>query len=160
LVFSCNGGDHKSAFEYFINQGIVTGGKYESKTGCKPYPIQPDLKEDSPTSTQCTNSCDVSYKNSYTNDKIKGKGLIPFLYSNQQVMDEIIREGPVVAEFKLYSDFLNYSGGVYQHKTGKLHGYYYAKIIGWGKSEQVEFWRAVASFGPNWGKVNIRIIIF
>lgn len=69
-------------------------------------------------------------------------------------MNEIMRNGPLVAEFELYDDFLNYTGGVYQHKTGKIHGYYYAKIIGWGKDKTgLSFWRAATSFGKNWGKI-------
>jgi cathepsin B len=67
-------------------------------------------------------------------------------------MDEIKKNGPVVAEFRLYEDFYNYSGGIYQHKKGKLIGHYYAKIVGWGERDRVKFWRAAASFGKNWGK--------
>jgi hypothetical protein len=65
-----------------------------------------------------------------------------------------MKNGPVVSEFELYEDFLNYSGGIYQHKTGKRHGYYYAKILGWGieSGTKTLFWRAAASFGKNWGK--------
>jgi hypothetical protein len=50
-------------------------------------------------------------------------------------MNEIIDRGPVVAEFALYEDFLFYKSGVYQHTTGKLYGYYYAKILGWGRDK-------------------------
>jgi hypothetical protein len=69
-------------------------------------------------------------------------------------MDEIIKNGPAVSQFRLYDDFYNYTGGVYQHKSGKLNGYYYAKILGWGidTRTQVPFWKAAASFGSNWGK--------
>jgi hypothetical protein len=68
-------------------------------------------------------------------------------------MDEIMKNGPVIAQFEFYEDFYNYSGGVYQHKTGKLHGYYYAKILGWGQTNEGQsFWKAAASFGSsNWG---------
>jgi hypothetical protein len=69
-------------------------------------------------------------------------------------MNEIMINGPVVAEFQLFDDFLTYKGGIYQHKQGKSHGYYYAKILGWGidTRTQVPFWKAAASFGKNWGK--------
>jgi hypothetical protein len=67
-------------------------------------------------------------------------------------MDEIMKNGPVVAEFILYEDFINYAGGIYKHTTGKLLGYYYAKILGWGKNEVGLYWRAAASFGSDWGK--------
>jgi cathepsin B len=69
-------------------------------------------------------------------------------------MDEIMKNGSVIAEFRIYEDFYNYTGGVYQHKSGKLLGYYYAKILGWGVESETNtsFWRAVASFGKNWGR--------
>lgn len=131
----------------------MSGGKYRSYEGCKPYPIQPNPALDKPTHTQCFDTCDSSYtKNSYANDKIKGIDTAVFSYDNKEVMDEIMTNGPVITEFELYEDFFNYSSGVYQHKTGKLYGYYYAKIIGWGVTDDtVSFWRAAASFGKNWG---------
>jgi cathepsin B len=67
-------------------------------------------------------------------------------------MDEIMKNGSVIAEFKLYEDFYNYTGGVYHHKNEKLHGYYYAKILGWGNDEGIEYWLGAASFGKNWGR--------
>jgi hypothetical protein len=68
-------------------------------------------------------------------------------------MEEIMKNGPMVAEFDLYDDFINYTGGIYQHKEGKLHGYYYAKILGWNQDTTgLAFWIAAASFGSNWGR--------
>jgi hypothetical protein len=146
FLFRCNGGNHDSAFHYFIDQGIVT-------ESCKAYPISPDPKSDAPKSTECIKKCDFSYKKSYENDKIKGKGQISFAYNNQAVMDEIMKNGPAVAEFELYDDFLSYKGGIYQYKLGKKLGYYYAKILGWDINDvRMPFWKAAASFGNNWGK--------
>jgi hypothetical protein len=82
---------------------------------------------------------------------VKGFDTVEILKEN--LMQEILINGPVIAQFELYSDFLNYSGGIYQHETGKLLGYYYATILGWGRDGQIEYWRAAASFGPNWGKI-------
>jgi hypothetical protein len=43
-------------------------------------------------------------------------------------MNEIKKNGPVVAEFEFYQDFLFYSGGIYNHQIGSLLGYAYAKV--------------------------------
>jgi cathepsin B len=68
-------------------------------------------------------------------------------------MGEIRKNGPMVAEFTLFEDFYNYTGGIYKHKTGKLLGYYYAKIVGWSQDYTgLGYWVAAASFGQNWGK--------
>lgn len=153
LMFSCNGGDHEIAFEYFIKQGIVTGGAFHSKVGCKPYLIKPDNTSPRPKDTKCELKCEPSYKkHSYADDKIRGKGIVLRSHDNKGVMDEITANGPVVAEFTLYADFLSYTSGIYQHKAGSSLGQYYAKIVGWGKdSKGIPYWRAAASFGKNWG---------
>jgi cathepsin B len=146
FCFRCNGGDPDLAFQYFINQGIVT-------EGCKPYTISPDPKSDAPKNTECVKSCESSYKKKYENDKIRGEDLLKFSHNNQAVMEEIMTNGSVIAELKLFDDFLSYKSGIYQHKSGKLRGYYYAKILGWGKTDNnVEYWRAAASFGSDWGR--------
>jgi cathepsin B len=151
LLFICDGGDHDSAFQYFIKQGIVTGGAYHSHKGCMPYPIRPNSKESAPKTTQCVQTCESSYNTSYEKDKIKGKDQVVFMYNNKGVMDEIMKNGPLVAEFRLYDDLLSYKSGIYEHKKGKFLGHYYSKIVGWGKDDQ-PYWRAAASFGKNWGK--------
>jgi cathepsin B len=67
-------------------------------------------------------------------------------------MEEIMKNGPVVAEFRLYTDFYNYTGGIYVQTQGYRHGYYHAKILGWGTNDKGQsFWRATASFGKKWG---------
>ena len=37
--YGCNGGFPESAWEYFRDSGIVTGGPYNSNEGCQPYQI-------------------------------------------------------------------------------------------------------------------------
>jgi hypothetical protein len=107
--FSCNGGDHHSAFQYFADQGLVTGGSFGSKIGCKPYPINPDRNVDKPASTKCQKSCQPSYdKRNYLADKTRGGSQVYLSRNNKAVMNEIIDRGPVVAEFALYDDFLSY----------------------------------------------------
>lgn len=41
-------------------------------------------------------------------------------------------KGSVTATFTVYSDFLTYSSGVYQHLTGSQVGGHAVKMIGWG----------------------------
>lgn len=37
--FGCDGGFPQSAWEYYMNPGLVTGGNYNTKQGCEPYTI-------------------------------------------------------------------------------------------------------------------------
>ena len=39
--FGCYGGLPKMAWYYWVHSGIVTGGRYGSKSGCQPYMIPP-----------------------------------------------------------------------------------------------------------------------
>lgn len=87
----------------------------------------------------------------FTRKTFKGLDTVLFSGENDEAMNEIFENGPVVVEFELYPDFLNYSGGIYKHKGGKSIGYYHAKILGWGHEGGKLFWKAAASFGPNWG---------
>ena len=39
--FGCNGGFPGSAFSYWVDNGIVSGGSYNTSQGCQPYEIAP-----------------------------------------------------------------------------------------------------------------------
>uniref|UniRef100_F1L5C3 Peptidase C1-like protein n=1 Tax=Ascaris suum TaxID=6253 RepID=F1L5C3_ASCSU len=82
----------------------------------------------------------------------------------QDIMTEIITNGPVQATFLVYEDFFMYSGGVYQHldlhehkeEERKVQGYHSVRIIGWGEDystgPQVKYWLAANSWGNEWGE--------
>jgi hypothetical protein len=89
-----------------------------------------------------------------------GAEMLTFSLSTDRVKREIMANGPLVAEFILYQDFLAYSGGIYQHSTGDRLGFYYAKILGWGsQSDKGMYWIASASFGSNWGVYYIKTFL-
>ena len=72
----------------------------------------------------------------------------------QNIQKEIMAHGPVQTEFYVYSDFLNYKGGIYKHITGPRLGFYSAKIVGWGveKDTNTPYWVAASVFGKDWGE--------
>lgn len=133
-IFSCNEGDHDSAFQFFINQGVVSGGQYHTHKTCKPYQISPDETAPRPTNINCKAKCDSPYSKSYSLDKIYGKDQVVFSRSNADVMNELKESGSLVAEFKLFEDFLHYSNGIYQHVTGRFLGYHYVELVGWSNT--------------------------
>lgn len=52
----CKSGYTFTAWRYWIKNGIVSGGNYESQTGCQPYPI-PGGGWETRQGSQCERSC-------------------------------------------------------------------------------------------------------
>ena len=68
---------------------------------------------------------------------------------------EIMKNGPVIAQMVVFTDFLTYKEGVY-HRTEdafKFNGQHVVKIIGWERQgDGQEFWLIENSWGEDWGE--------
>jgi len=155
----CNGGFPKSAWQYFKTHGIVTGGQYGSKQGCQPYVLpscehhvpgnKPPCTGDTKT-PKCVKECEPSYNSTYQQDKHFGKSVYG-VSGADNIMKEIMSNGPVEAAFTVYADFPNYKSGVYQHKSGGELGGHAIKILGWGVENGTPYWLVANSWNPDWG---------
>ena len=58
------------------------------------------------------------YNVSYKKDKYRGKNAYNVMSDEANIQTEIMTNGPVEAAFSVYSDFLLYKSGVYQHVKG------------------------------------------
>lgn len=156
----CEGGYPTAAWEHFKSSGIVTGGPYNSSQGCQPYTIpacdhhttgryQP-CGSIVPTPA-CHRSCEPSYSTSYANDKHFGATAYSVSSNPDKIAQEIMTNGPVEAAFTVYSDFLSYKSGVYQHTTGRPLGGHAIKIIGWGVENNTPYWIVANSWNSDWG---------
>ncbi|KAL8619322.1 hypothetical protein ACOMHN_056966 [Nucella lapillus] len=155
----CNGGFPSSAWQFFAQSGIVTGGQYNSHTGCQPYRIvacdhhvkghlQP-CQGDAPT-PPCSRQCDDSYSRPFDQDKHYGHSSYN-VQSESAIMEELVTRGPVEAAFTVYSDFLQYKTGVYQHTAGSELGGHAIKILGYGVEGGQKYWLVANSWNPDWG---------
>ena len=150
----CNGGSPTGVWNWLVSNGVVTGGDFNSsdigkgKT-CKPYslppcahhvdPLPPGLSlcpTMSPTGVfptpVCTSVCsDTKYRTaSYASDKKFAKTAYR-VSGVMSIQNEIYTNGPVVATFTVYADFLTYGGGVYQlTSTTPPEGGHAVKLIG------------------------------
>ncbi|KAI6190995.1 Cathepsin B-like isoform X1 [Aphelenchoides bicaudatus] len=147
----CLGGSAVDAFEYAAN-GIVTGGSFYDKQGCKPYPLDPKSSIQT-SSTTCYRECRSSYNKNYYDDRVF-VGSYTFLDTKSSIMDALLSRGPVVAKIEMYADFLFYNSGVYSHEFGDYIGIHHVKITGWGvTNDGVKYWSGINSFGGNsWGE--------
>lgn len=137
-------------FADFKKKGIVTGDTYGSKIGCQPYKIDPNVTVEQITS--CKKKCRKGYKRSpkkaYKKDKKYGKSVKIFSLDNTAVMNEIYKNGPVVASFAVYMDFYDYAGGIYKRYSNVQDGYHAVRVVGWGvTSNGTKYWRVANSWG-------------
>lgn len=107
--FNCAGGDVSQAFQYFIHEGVVTGGGYRTYEGCRPYQI-PAAGPFPASAKKCVQRCQAGYGKQYSDNKITIASQKIYSLKNKEVKQEIIANGPVIAEFDLYEDFLHYAG--------------------------------------------------
>ncbi|GFR86500.1 cathepsin B [Elysia marginata] len=158
--FGCAGGYPSAAWAYYVNEGVVTGGKYHSGQGCRPYSLPfcehhtagplkncSNLDYNTP---KCQKSCIQGYSKTYEQDKHKGKRSY-MISGAENIMKSIYAKGSVTASFTVYSDFLQYKSGVYHHVTGDIAGGHAVKIIGWGVEAGQNYWLVANSWNTDWG---------
>lgn len=152
----CYGGSPQSALEYWAEEGLVSGGNYNSHEGCKPYSF-PTCANHMKNCTKygstptCEHSCEEGYEIPYNKDKKRGKE--PYrIMDEKNFMAELYTNGPFVACFMVYEDFANYTGGIYKHVSGKDISGHAVKILGWGVENGTKYWLAANSWGTDFGE--------
>jgi len=149
----CEGGYPSAAYSYWLHTGIVTDT-------CSPYslppcshhlpnatnpPPCPTQEYPTPKCVQTCNDTEVWANSLHYGSKAYG------LSGAAKIQAEVLANGPVTAAFSVYEDFLSYSSGVYQHKTGALLGGHAVKILGWGVDGSTPYWIIANSWNTNWG---------
>ncbi|CAG9770812.1 unnamed protein product [Ceutorhynchus assimilis] len=152
----CRGGNPSDAWEYWHEQGIVSGGLYNrTDQGCKSYFLP--TCDDHPTqcteyvgTPECVEQCDDA---SLTYKDQKTYGLENYEVSGEQQMQlEILKNGPVEATMDVFNDFLNYKSGVYQVTNSHYLGTHAVKMLGWGVENGVKYWLMANSWNERWGE--------
>lgn len=157
----CRGGDPSSAMRYWKNTGIVSGGQYGSKQGCRPYSLQkcehhvpgplPNCDKFHFNTPACEKKCEASYNVPYKQDLKFAKEVYGF-DDVDSIMKEIYENGPVEASFEVYSDFPSYKSGVYKRTPGTKHlGGHAVRMLGWGVEDGVKYWLMANSWNEGWG---------
>ncbi|OWK01095.1 CTSB [Cervus elaphus hippelaphus] len=156
----CNGGFPSGAWNFWTKKGLVSGGLYNSHVGCRPYSIPPcehHVNGSRPPCTgegdtpKCSKTCEPGYSTSYKEDKHFGCSSYSVSSSEKEIMAEIYKNGPVEGAFSVYSDFLLYKSGVYQHVTGEMMGGHAIRILGWGVEDGTPYWLVGNSWNTDWG---------
>ncbi|CAH0548114.1 unnamed protein product [Brassicogethes aeneus] len=157
----CNGGFPGAAWHYWVRKGLVSGGTYGSKQGCRPYEIppcehhvngtRPSCTGDDNKTPKCVHQCEQGYTISYPKDKHFGSKAYSLSSNPDKIAREIFTNGPVEGAFTVYADLLNYKTGVYQHTTGAMLGGHAIRIIGFGVENNTPYWLVANSWNSDWG---------
>ncbi|KAJ6223293.1 hypothetical protein RDWZM_001838 [Blomia tropicalis] len=115
----CSGGDLIAAWKYYKTNGIVSGGQYNSHQGCQPYLLpecshtgtvngtRPPCGKLEPTPA-CSNKCETGYSVLFNDDKHYASHVYSIEKNVTSLQYEIMKNGPVEADFTVYSDFFHY----------------------------------------------------
>jgi cathepsin B len=158
--FGCDGGDPASAWQFYVEQGIVTGSNYSGHSGCAPYSI-PNCDHHTTgrfkpcgnvvSTPTCNRHCAAGYDKTYKQDKWRGARRYHVDSSVEAIQREIMENGPVETDFNVYADFPSYKSGVYKHTTGSMLGGHAVKMLGWGEENGTPYWLIANSWNTDWG---------
>jgi cathepsin B len=159
----CDGGN--SAWGWFKNKGVVTGGDYpDMGTGatCKSYSLAPcahhvPATEKYPAcpskeypSPRCSKQCEGEYAGDYKTDKLHASKTFS-VRGETQIMQELVSNGPMYVAFSVYSDFPTYKSGVYHKTSSSFLGGHAVTLVGYGELNGEKYWKIKNSWNEQWG---------
>jgi cathepsin B len=169
----CGGGYISAPWNYIKRSGAVSGGQYEGSgpfgtgmcsdfslphchhhgpQGNDPYPAEGQPGCLSQSSAACPKTCDSDSTRAWDSDKVGFSGDVETASGEAQIQEMIMAGGPVETAFTVYTDFEDYTSGVYQHVTGGMAGGHAVKMVGWGVDNGVKYWKIANSWNPYWGE--------
>ncbi|MGZ3774089.1 MAG: C1 family peptidase [Pseudobdellovibrionaceae bacterium] len=140
-LFSCGGGScatgwmPENAARFIQRYGVPD-------EACMPYQSGSTGQD-----VACNTSCSDSKQRVLT---ISGFTTPTRGYQNIDAVKAALQNGPVVTSMKVYSDFVAYAGGIYQHTMGEILGGHAISIIGYDDEKQAFIIRN--SWGESWGE--------
>lgn len=158
----CQGGNN--VWSDFKSTGVVTGGDYYDTAGetCARYTLKPcahhvpsDEKYQPCPSTEyhetnCPTSCESGYGTSFNQDKLHAASTYG-VRGEQNIMQELVENGPLYVSFTVYDDFPTYNGGVYKRQSSSALGGHAVTLVGFGELNGEKYWKVKNSWNDHWG---------
>lgn len=74
-------------------------------------------------------------------------------------MNEILQRGPITCAIAVTNELVNYTGGIFEDKTGRKELDHDISVTGWGEENGTKYWIVRNSWGSYWGEGgNVRLI--
>jgi cathepsin B len=137
--FGCGGGIPQLAWEYMEWAGVLT-------LSCFPYTAGDGNAP--PCATSCENQ-NEPYKSYYAKEFSMHE-----FWTEWEIQNAIYNDGPVEGTMEVYSDFIQYTSGVYVLANNATDlGGHAIKITGWGHDTKsgLDYWIVQNSWGTDWG---------
>eukprot|EP00397_Hematodinium_sp_SG-2012_P049818 GEMP01057615.1.p1 GENE.GEMP01057615.1~~GEMP01057615.1.p1 ORF type:complete len:335 (+),score=57.09 GEMP01057615.1:52-1005(+) len=145
---------------YFATVGIVSGGNYTDHSRCTRYPFKPcshhgensDFPPCGPSqpSPKCPSQCENS--ETWNAAKVVNPYYTYILTGEENMMRDLVANGPITLSFTLYDDFPNYKSGVYKSNSEIDLGTHFVECVGYGVDNGEKYWRNKNSWNASWGE--------
>ena len=133
----CNGGNAYYCYEYMKDDTYPNDGALPES--CFPYTSGSSGSEPS-----CSSKC-----SDWTNKLVKTITNFGESSGSSQIKARLSK-GPVCLSFDVYSDFKDYTGGIYMHTYGVYLGAHQVVCVGY--SDSGGYWICKNSWGASWGE--------
>ncbi|XP_065074773.1 cathepsin B-like [Ochlerotatus camptorhynchus] len=150
----CGPGLPGPTWMYWVKRGVSSGGPYNSNQGCHSYPMPAECPSNHERleAPDCSDMCQQGYNVTESwKDRRYGRVAYSVPANEGKIMEEIYINGPVQAVMEVYADLVDYTDGVYRHKTGGLKNGHGVKLIGWGVEDGTKYWLVANSWGVDRG---------
>eukprot|EP00178_Gracilaria_changii_P007862 TRINITY_DN24507_c0_g1_i1.p1 TRINITY_DN24507_c0_g1~~TRINITY_DN24507_c0_g1_i1.p1 ORF type:complete len:338 (+),score=36.78 TRINITY_DN24507_c0_g1_i1:24-1016(+) len=131
----CSGGSGPASNKFYVETGSVPDSCVGYVSGSGSVPPCPDACDDGSALTHYKANDDTEM---YPNDE-------------ETLRAKYYEHGPSYTRFDVYSDFMNYGGGVYVHTSGGRLGGHAIIVVGWGQEDGLDYWLCANSWGASWG---------
>jgi cathepsin B len=158
----CGGGNN--VWGKFKSTGVVSGGDYTDNEGetCARYSLKPcahhvpgdEKYQPCPSSEYhsptCPTACEDGYNVTFSADKLHAASTYG-VRGEENMMKDLVENGPMYVSFTVYDDFPTYRSGVYKHTSRKFLGGHAVTLVGYGELDGQKYWKIKNSWNENWG---------